>query len=92
MARLLDFRSHSKSGPFANQPLFDHSKSRLVQISDPHCIVHNIQDTNLVSIVFSGAEDYQVLFEDSSYADGYSPPLHVAQRYIITVPEKKKGK
>ena len=35
---LPDFRSHSKSRPFATQPLFDHSKSRLVQISDPHSI------------------------------------------------------
>ena len=30
MAGLLDFRSLSKSGLFATQPLFDHSKSRLV--------------------------------------------------------------
>ena len=37
MVGLLDFRSHSKSRPFANQPLFDHLKSRLVQILDPHC-------------------------------------------------------
>ena len=28
----------------------------------------------------------------SSYADGYSPPLNVAQRYVIQVLEKKKGK
>ncbi|XP_023320209.1 SAGA-associated factor 29 [Eurytemora carolleeae] len=27
-----------------------------------------------------------------SYADGYSPPLNVAQRYVIQVLEKKKGK
>ena len=39
MARLTDFRSHSKSGPFATQPLFDHLKSRLVLISDAHCII-----------------------------------------------------
>ena len=39
---------------------------------------------------FEAADDYQVLFEDPSYADGYSPPLQVAQRYIITVPENKK--
>ena len=32
-----DFRTPSKSGPVANQPFFDHSKSRQVQISDPHC-------------------------------------------------------
>ena len=40
----------------------------------------------------SGAEDYQILFEDPSYADGYSPPLNVAQRYIIQVTDKKKSK
>jgi len=38
------------------------------------------------------ADDYEVLFEDPTYADGYSPPLTVAQRYIIQVAEKKKGK
>ena len=38
------------------------------------------------------AEDYQILFEDPSYADGYSPPLNVAQRYTIQVTEKKKAK
>ena len=38
------------------------------------------------------SDDYEVLFEDPSYADGYSPPLSVAQRYIIQVVEKKKGK
>ena len=37
MVGLLDFGSHSKSRPFEAQPLFDHSKSRLVWISDPHC-------------------------------------------------------
>jgi len=40
----------------------------------------------------SPADDYEVLFEDPSYGDGYSPPLSVAQRYIIRVVEKKKGK
>lgn len=28
-------------------------------------------------------EDYLVLFEDSSYPEGYSPPLSVPQRYVI---------
>ena len=37
MVGLPKFRSHLKSRPFANQPLFDHSKSRLALISDPHC-------------------------------------------------------
>merc|ERR1719436_377288 len=40
----------------------------------------------------SGAEDYQILFEDPSYADGYSPPLNVAQRYLIQVSEKKNNR
>ena len=31
MVRLPEHRSHSKSGPIATQPLFDHTKSRLVQ-------------------------------------------------------------
>ena len=34
-----DFRPHSKSGPFATQPLLDHWKSKLGWISDPHCIL-----------------------------------------------------
>ena len=34
---LLDCRSYLKSKPFAAQPLFHHLKSRLAQISDPHC-------------------------------------------------------
>lgn len=38
------------------------------------------------------SDDYEVLFEDPSYGDGYSPPLSVAQRYIIRVAERKKGK
>jgi len=38
------------------------------------------------------SDEYEVLFEDPSYADGYSPPLSVAQRYVIQVLEKKKGK
>ena len=41
MVGLLDFRTHSKSRPFAIQPLFDHSKYRLVLISDCHYMFHN---------------------------------------------------
>uniref|UniRef100_UPI00358F9140 SAGA-associated factor 29 isoform X1 n=2 Tax=Myxine glutinosa TaxID=7769 RepID=UPI00358F9140 len=36
-------------------------------------------------------DDYLVLFEDTSYPDGYSPPLTVAQRYVVTCKENKKG-
>lgn len=35
-----------------------------------------------------GSSDYSVLFEDTSYPDGYSPPLDVPQRYVL--PNKKK--
>ena len=42
MVGLLDFRSHSKSRPFANQLLFEHSKYGHVQISDPHCMLFRL--------------------------------------------------
>ncbi|KAL4836298.1 hypothetical protein H8958_017137 [Nasalis larvatus] len=35
-------------------------------------------------------DDYSVLFEDTSYADGYSPPLNVARRYVVACKEPKK--
>ena len=37
----------------------------------------------------SSMDEYEVLFEDASYPDGYSPPLTVAQRYVIAAKEKK---
>lgn len=37
--------------------------------------IHNIPKTK--------NDDYTVLFEDTSYADGYSPPLNVPQRYVV---------
>ncbi|ELU13680.1 hypothetical protein CAPTEDRAFT_220415 [Capitella teleta] len=36
------------------------------------------------------SDEYSVLFEDNTYADGYSPPLSVAQRYVIACREEKK--
>merc|ERR1711973_169891 len=38
-------------------------------------VIHNIPKTR--------NDDYTVLFEDTSYADGYSPPLDVPQRYVV---------
>lgn len=35
-------------------------------------------------------DEYEVLFEDTSYTDGYSPPFTVAQRYVIAIKDKKK--
>ncbi|XP_045114042.1 SAGA-associated factor 29-like isoform X2 [Portunus trituberculatus] len=37
-------------------------------------------------------EEYEVLFEDPTYADGYSPPLMVAQRYVIQIKDVSKKK
>lgn len=37
-------------------------------------------------------EEYEVLFEDATYLDGYSPPLNVPQRYVISIKESKKNK
>lgn len=38
----------------------------------------------------TATEDYEVLFEDSHYPEGYSPPLNVAQRYVISLKQHKK--
>uniref|UniRef100_A0A023F0S9 Putative histone acetyltransferase saga associated factor sgf29 n=1 Tax=Triatoma infestans TaxID=30076 RepID=A0A023F0S9_TRIIF len=38
----------------------------------------------------SPTEDYEVLFEDSNYPDGFAPPLNVSQRYVIDIKERKK--
>lgn len=35
-------------------------------------------------------QDYMVSFEDPTYTEGYSPPLAVAQRYVIASREPKK--
>nr|XP_002131731.1 SAGA-associated factor 29-like [Ciona intestinalis]XP_002131736.1 SAGA-associated factor 29-like [Ciona intestinalis]XP_026691831.1 SAGA-associated factor 29-like [Ciona intestinalis] len=37
-------------------------------------------------------EDYSVLFEDNSYADGYSPALRVAQKYLVVPKEMRELK
>lgn len=43
-----------------------------------------------LSLCLQPQDDYSVLFEDTSYADGYSPPLNVAQRYVVACKENKK--
>lgn len=40
--------------------------------------------------VLQPQDDYSVLFEDTSYLEGYSPPLSVAQRYLIACKDDKK--
>lgn len=36
------------------------------------------------------SQDYMVSFEDATYTEGYSPPLAVPQRYVISSREPKK--
>ncbi|KAL1129426.1 hypothetical protein AAG570_013952, partial [Ranatra chinensis] len=38
----------------------------------------------------SPSDDYEVLFEDCTYPDGFAPPLNVSQRYVIDIKDKKK--
>lgn len=45
-------------------------------------VVHTLPATHL--------DDYEVLFEDSNYSQGYSPPLNVTQRYVIATKQKSK--
>lgn len=35
-------------------------------------------------------DDYLVSFEDTSYADGFAPPLNVPQRYVVASKETRK--
>lgn len=37
-------------------------------------------------------EEYEILFEDGAYETGYSPPLSIPQRYVISIKESKKNK
>lgn len=45
-------------------------------------IVHQLPATHL--------DDYEVLFEDSSCAQGYSLPVNVTQGYVIAIKQKSK--
>ena len=47
MVGLPDFRFHSKSRPLQPTPLFDHSESRLVLISDPTALVSQLNEIKL---------------------------------------------
>lgn len=40
----------------------------------------------------NATDEYQILFEDAAYDIGYSPPMSVAQRYVISIKESKKNK
>jgi len=44
------------------------------------------------SLPQQATDEYEVVFEDQNYPEGYAPPLNVAQRYVIALkPNKKLG-
>ncbi|XP_063700649.1 SAGA-associated factor 29 [Culicoides brevitarsis] len=46
-------------------------------------IIHALPQTS--------TDEYEVLFEDQNYPEGYSPPLYISQRYVIAIKSNKKG-
>lgn len=42
------------------------------------------------NLPLTSTADYELLFEDASYPEGYSPPLMVVQRYVIAYKQTKK--
>lgn len=36
-------------------------------------------------------DEYEVLFEDPTYPEGFSPPLYVAQRYVIPFKQSSRA-
>ncbi|GAB0090435.1 SAGA-associated factor 29 [Sergentomyia squamirostris] len=38
----------------------------------------------------TASEGYELIFEDPNYPEGYSPPMKVAQRYVISIKQNKK--
>jgi len=72
----------------ASEALYEHGSTVMAVYPQTTCFYKGVIKEQPIT----PADDYEVLFEDPSYGDGYSPPLTVAQRYIIQVVEKKKGK
>ena len=67
-----------------------HSKGTLVLALYPQttCFYRGI----ISEVPASAHDEYSVLFEDNSYAGGYSPALSVAQKYIVVPKEMKDFK
>ncbi|XP_065831392.1 SAGA-associated factor 29-like [Oscarella lobularis] len=65
-----------------------HLKGQLVMAIYPQttCFYRGIID----ALPNMADNDYSVLFEDNSYAEGYSPPLKVPQRYVLPIKEARK--
>lgn len=57
-------------------------------------IYQDVASRNMSFLLFSFSwqpqDDYSVSFEDTSYADGFAPPLNVPQRYVVASKETKK--
>ena len=67
-----------------------HSKETLVLALYPQttCFYRGV----ISEVPTTAHEEYSVLFEDNSYAGGYSPALCVAQKYIVVPKEMKDAK
>ena len=67
-----------------------HSKGTLVLALYPQttCFYRGV----ISEVPATAHEEYSVLFEDNSYAGGYSPALCVAQKYIVVPKEMKEVK
>ena len=67
-----------------------HSKNTLVLALYPQttCFYRGV----ISEVPASAHDEYSVLFEDNSYAGGYSPALCVAQKYIVVPKEMKDFK
>lgn len=78
-----------KANPETN-PEALHSKGTLVLALYPQttCFYRGV----ISEVPTTAHEEYSVLFEDNSYAGGYSPALCVAQKYIVVPKEMKEFK
>eukprot|EP00118_Oscarella_pearsei_P015936 m.148267 g.148267 ORF g.148267 m.148267 type:complete len:309 (+) comp38491_c0_seq2:14-940(+) len=65
-----------------------HPKGQVVMAIYPQttCFYRGVVD----SLPNMADDDYSILFEDTSYVEGYSPPLKVPQRYVLPVKENRK--
>lgn len=75
LRRVLNFQ-YSSVGPLIVMALYPQTTCFY------KAIINNLPQT--------ATADYELLFEDASYPEGYSPPLMVAQRYVIAYKHTKK--
>lgn len=76
-----------RANPTTNQEaLFQKNSLVLALYPQTTCFYRAIIDRTPLD----ASQDYLVSFEDATYTEGYSPPLAVPQRYVISTREQKK--